>query len=96
MSPPSEGQALRSGQRSWYKEERRVKSGGVEKDNASPTRGEAEDMSHQGKISMALYALSCKDILSGLLDGLAVSHVFKVSQSTLPLNAGEGLGMSAC
>ena len=58
MSPPSEGQALRSGQRSWYEDERRVKRGGFEKDNGSPTKGEAEDMSHQAEMSMALYALS--------------------------------------
>ena len=35
-------------------------------------------------------------MLSGLLDGLAVSHVFKMSSLTLPLKAGEGLGKSAC
>ena len=60
MSPDSnsEGQALRSRQRSWYREERGIKRGGLKKDNGSPTRGEAEDMSHQAEMRMALYALS--------------------------------------
>ena len=41
----------------WYKEERRVKRGGLGEDDGSPTRGEAEDMSHQAGMLMALYAL---------------------------------------
>ena len=86
---------MRSGQRTWYKEERRVKRGGLEKDDGSPTRREAEDMSHRAGMLMALYALNLQGHVKWLV-GWSCCESSKMSQLRLSLKAGEGLGKSAC